>query len=84
MDDKTIREWASEPCCTVAEASKILNRSPQTVRRMIRRGLLIGWPPNPASSHLLLYRRQVEAMAVSEQRRAVKYACTMQRTFDFF
>jgi excisionase family DNA binding protein len=84
MDDKTIKEWASGPLCTISQAARLLGVSGQTVRRMVLHGQLIAWRPNPAGRKMLLYRRQVEAMAVTLQRRAIHQARLLQSTFDFF
>ena len=51
---------------------------------MVMHGSLIAWRPNPAGRKWLLYRRQVEAMAVTLQRRAIRHARLLQSTFDFF
>lgn len=83
MDDKTVKEWSSGPRCTVAQAAELLGVSPQTVRRMVRLGQLIAWRPNPQGRKLLLYRRQVESLAVSVQSRAVSQARLLQTTFNF-
>lgn len=83
MDDKTVKEWSSGPRCTVAQAAELLGVSPQTVRRMVRLGQLIAWRPNPQGRKLLLYRRQVESLAVSVQDQAVSQARLLQATFNF-
>lgn len=84
MDDEVLKTWAAGPRCSVAQAAQLLGVSPQTVRRMATLGYLIAWRPNPGGRKMMLYRRQVEAMTVSTQRRAAKQARLMQRTFDFF
>lgn len=84
MDDNTLKHWASGPLCTISQASALLGVSSQTVRRMVLHGHLIAWRPNPAGRKLLLYRRQVEDVAVSIQRRAIRHARLLQTTFDFF
>ena len=84
MDDKTLKHWASGPFCTITQAAALLGVSSQTVRRMVMHGSLIAWRPNPAGRKWLLYRRQVEAMAVTLQRRAIRHARLLQSTFDFF
>ena len=72
MDDKTLKHWASGPLCTITQAAALLGVSSQTVRRMVMHGSLIAWRPNPAGRKWMLYRRQVEAMAVTLQRRAIR------------
>ena len=84
MDDVTIKQWSAGPRCTVAESAELLSTSPQTVRRMVRLGQLIAWRPNPQGRKLLLYRRQVESLAVSVQARAVSQARLLQTTFNFY
>jgi excisionase family DNA binding protein len=84
MDDKTIKEWASGPLCTISQAARLLGVSGQTVRRMVLHGQLIAWRPNPAGRKMLLYRRQVEDVAARIQRRAIRQAILLQTTFDFY
>lgn len=84
MDDDEIRYWASGGRIGVCEAARILGVSRRTVVRMVGCGVLIGWRPNPAGRKLLLYRRQVEGLAVREQRSAVKRARALQGVFAFF
>lgn len=84
MDDKTLKHWASGPLCTITQAAALLGVSSQTVRRMVRLGQLIAWRPNPQGRKLLLYRRQVESLAVSVQARAVSQARLLQTTFNFY
>lgn len=83
MDDKTLKDWASGPRCTVTQAAELLGVSPQTIRRMVRLGHLIAWRPNPQGRKLLLYRRQVESLDTTVRVRAVSQARLLQTTFDF-
>lgn len=82
--DEQVKYWASGPKCSVREAAELLGVSVKTLRRMVWDGQLIAWRANPHGRKWLLYRRQVEGVAVVEQRAAVKRAAELQREFDFF
>lgn len=82
MDDR-VKFWASGPKCSVREAAVLLGVSVKTVRRMVWDGQLIAWRANPHGRKWLLYRRQVEGVAVGTQVAAVRRAAELQREFDF-
>lgn len=82
--DSTLKAYIAGPSCTVTEAAGILGGiSTRTVQRMIEDGVLIGWRPNPKGRKLLLYKRQVEAVAASMQSKAIKYAGQMEFVLDY-
>lgn len=73
-----ITKWVKGGTCGVTEAARILGRSPDTVRRMIADGELVGWRVGKKGRNYLLYKVQVKELAATAQAEAVEYARDMQ------